>query len=219
MRNIAIFIALVSLTSCAQVPKELAYPISYQYKMQASEHWKLLAKKVAEEVKLEIGNGKGPVSMSSNVDYSLFGAAMRTLLDTELKRQGIGFSTAVGTSPYTLVLEVQPVSHMAERRNTCGGLPAFLLLDVPQGILLGETDYEYNYCYPFSFLPAFLLPRTKPHSEIIVTYELFLKNGCSLLRNSEIFYINDADFYHYVAMTGPSLVSDLGSVRYNMKDN
>ena len=81
--------------------------------MQASEHWSKLASKVAEDVKSKIGydNEKGPIYMS-DADRSPFGKAMRTFLATELKERDLVL-TAVETSPYQLVLEVQPVFHAA----------------------------------------------------------------------------------------------------------
>ncbi|TLD41871.1 MAG: hypothetical protein JETT_1888 [Candidatus Jettenia ecosi] len=196
MRNIAIFIVLLFLTSCTQVPKESAYLLGYQKKMQASKHWNKLAKKVAEDVKSKIENEKDSVFMS-DADQSPFGKAMRTLLATELHHQGLVL-TAVETNPYKLVLEVQPVFHAADRRNN-SSLLWLMLVDFPQYILLGETDFS----------------RTKPHSEIIITYEL-LKNERRLLRNNTIFYVNDTDRNHYwesVATTGLSLV------RYSVKNN
>ena len=195
MRNLAILLALVFLTSCAQVPKEAPYLLSYQYKMQASHHWNLLAKKVADDVESKFGydNEKGPIFMS-DADCTPFGKAMRTFLATELKHRGL-YLTTDKNSPYTLVGDVQLVFHMADRRNTYGGLPFFLLLDVPQTILLGETDFNW---------------RTKPHSEVIVTYEL-LKNERSLLRDSEIFYVNYADCNHYVEVASRTT--------YTMKGN
>ena len=213
MRNLAIFIALVFLTSCAQVPKQAAYPLSYQHKMQASEHWNQLAKEVAEKVKLTIENQKGAIFISDS-DRSPFGKAMRTLLATEFNHRDLVL-TANESNPYKLVWEVQPVFHGADRRNGWGGLPAFILLDIPQSIFLGETDSDYW----GSLWPGFCLPRTKPHSEVIVTYEL-LKNERSLLRDSEIFYVNDADRSHYWEISRTEVATtSLGSVKYTMTTN
>lgn len=185
MRNLAIFIALVFLTSCAQVPKESAYLLGYQHKMQASKHWDKLARKVAADVKSAVGDEKAQIFMS-DVDYSPFGKAMRTLLITAFHRKHLVLTTVEtveeSTYKYKLVCEVQPVFHAAYRENTYGGLPTFLLLEIPQFILLGENDWYGG----------------KPHSEVIITYELWKKNEKDLksslcLRTSKIFYVNDAD--------------------------
>ena len=112
--------------------------------------------------------------------------------------------TANESNPYKLVWEVQPVFHGADRRNGWGGLPAFILLDIPQFIFLGENDSDF---------------RTKPHSEVIVTFEL-LKNERSLLRDSEIFYVNDADRSHYWEISRTEVATtSLGSVKYTMTTN
>lgn len=116
MRYLAVFIAAICLTSCAQVPKESSYLLSYQRKMQASKHWEKLARKVAEDVKSKIGDEKAQVFMSDS-DQSPFGKAMRTLLTTELNSRDL-LLTAVGDSDYKLVFEIQKVFHAAGRRNT-----------------------------------------------------------------------------------------------------
>jgi hypothetical protein len=195
-RNIAVFIAILFLTSCAQVPKEESYHLSYQKKMQASEHWNELAKKIAEDVRLKTGDRKIQVFMS-DVDRSPFRNAMRTLLAAELHHRDVVL-TADESSPYKLDLKVQEVFHSAVRRNSIfGSLLSFLLLDIPQSVFLGETDFS----------------KKKPHSEVIVTYAL-LKNEHSLLRNNAIFYINDADRAHY--WETPQI--EVATVRYSMKD-
>lgn len=199
MRYLAVFIALAFLTSCAQVPKEGSYLLSYQKKMQASEHWEKLARKVAEDVKSKVGNEKAQVFMS-DADRSPFGKAMRTFLDTELNHRDLVL-TAVETSPYKLVWDVQPVYHVADRKNNVHFLRT-IIVDFPQYIFLGETDWD---------------SRTKPHSEVIVSYEL-LKNGSSLHRDSKIFYVNDSDRDHYWESSQVA-TTVLAPVKYTMKNN
>ena len=211
MKNLAIFIALalVFLTSCAQVPKQAAYPLSYQYKMQAGEHWNKLAKEVAEKVKSNIRNPNDAIFISDS-DLSPFSRAMRTLLTTALQEDCLNPNLVDKNSPYRLVWEVQQVSHYADRRNGFGGWPAFILLDIPQSIFLGETDCAF---------------RTKPHSEVIVNFELLKIEGTNQpsLRHTRIFYVNDEDFYnHYSFIYNPYSIipyvvtSGLGSVKYTM---
>ena len=199
MRYLAIFIALVFLTSCAQVPKEGSYPLGYQKKMQASHHWNKLARKVAADVKSKIGDERAQIFMS-DVDRSPFGKAMRTLLATELNHQDLVL-TADETSPYKLVWDVQPVFHKTERRNDVH-FSRTVLVDFPQYILLSETDLDSS---------------AKPHSEVIVTYEL-LKNELSILRDSKIFYVNDADRGHYWEISQVA-TTVLAPVKYTMKNN
>ncbi|MFO0795087.1 MAG: hypothetical protein U0586_13635 [Candidatus Brocadiaceae bacterium] len=178
MRNLAILLALVFLTSCAQVPKEHAYRLKHQAKMQASDHWNYLARKIAAMVKLKIGNEKGQVFMP-DADRSPFGKAMRTLLATELNHRDLVLTTDE-SSRYTLLYEIKKVFHEAGRSNN-GSWMWYTLCYIPQSFFLGETDRTW---------------RTKPHSEVIITYELSTNKG-SLLRNSEIFYVNDIDLDHY----------------------
>ena len=46
--------AVILLASCASVPMQESYPLSVEKRMQASEHWKVLAKEIAEEVQESI---------------------------------------------------------------------------------------------------------------------------------------------------------------------
>ena len=174
MKRLAILGAIILLSSCAQVPKEEAYyPLSYQKKLQASEHWNLLAKNVSLAVGFAIGSQ--PVYIS-DFDRSPFGNAMRTLLTTELVNRGLNV-TADENCPYKLNWDVQPVVHQAARRNNGGLVPFFLVVGE---FIVGEPD----------------LSLSKPHSEVIVTFKV-MKNNVNLVRDTQIFYINDADRNHY----------------------
>jgi hypothetical protein len=202
MRKIAVLLALVFIASCAQVPKEKSYPISYQEKMQASEHWRVLAEEMSSQVKLAIS--QQPPSSSSNfghispdgkqtiqiingavfisdADQSPFGKAMRTFLATELPKQGM-VVIADPRSRYELVWEVQRVFHQADRGNDTSLL--FMIADVLQAIFVGGMDQDLR----------------KPHSEIIISYELIKNEQIlqrSILRGTQVYYVNDADRDHY----------------------
>jgi hypothetical protein len=78
---------VVLLGACAQVPRPSTYPYSLQQQMQAAEHWQALAVKMVES----LPSRSEPVYLPPE-DDSLFGQALRSLLKTELTKQGIEVS-------------------------------------------------------------------------------------------------------------------------------
>ena len=193
MRKLAVLLALVFMASCAQVPKEASYPITYQEKMQASEHWQLLAKDTTNRAKSLFGQ-KGAIYVYDQ-DSSPFGEALRTFLTVELQNQGMAPSYDPN-SPYALVWKVQNVTHQADRRNT-PGLP-FALVEALQTVMVGGTETDFK----------------KPHTEVIISYEL-LKNGLSVMSGAQIYYINDADRNHYISQ-GEVPETSLRPIIYNV---
>lgn len=196
MRSFIFLFSFVFLVSCAQVPKEASHVISYQTKLQASQHWEEIAKNITQEVKLELKNQSksngtaeedknkkkasvGPVAIS-DYDKSQFGLTIRTFLKTEFSKNGLDV-TSKENSPYKLDWEVQINRHSAKRCNSNVGVLEFVLLDIPQFIILGGNDWDTY----------------KQHYEIIVTFVL-KKNETNLLRKSSIYYINDEDIGHYI---------------------
>jgi hypothetical protein len=252
MKGLAIFAAVfLFVAACSQAPHRASYPLSYQQKMQASEHWNSLARGVAEEVKWVIrhppecpigstasnfghaspdiqkatqGSTEAENMLSqvkrkgifiSDADQSPFGKAMRTMLITEImnerytdtgaiKNDRSGFDITLDeNSPFKLTWEVQPVYHQANRKNDTG-LLAFYALDIPQAIIFGETDWPFH---------------REPHSEVIITFK-FLKNECNLIRNTKVFYVNEADRNHYWNISQQDTPkSGLKTVMYNVTKN
>jgi len=224
MRYLTLLLTLLFIPSCAQVPKEASYPMTHQEKMQASEHWRFLAKDISKQVVSTIcpeametaATGLGPnlspeLSYKSPIqgfqatcsikdaffisvkDQSPFGKAMWSFLKTELTSKGLTINSNP-QSPYQLSWKVERVFHKAERVSGHSGL--FVGLgEVLQFLIAGNPDNADS---------------TKPHSEIIITYEL--KNRETkrdILHDTRIYYINDVDMDHYE-------VSNLNPIRYDV---
>lgn len=189
-------VAIVLLTSCASVPMQESYTLSVEKRMQASEHWKVLAKEIAEEVQKAIekqSKGRnqyrttGPVYIS-DVDQSSFGRAMYTVLTTEFVKHNVAISKDANTR-FRLDWVVQPVVHKAERSDS-PSLLYIIFVGVPQAIFLGEADFGF---------------RSKPHSEMIVTFRL-KDNDVDSYRQTHIYSINDADIDHYWGISEQGLI-------------
>lgn len=189
-------VAIVLLTSCASVPMQESYTLSVEKRMQASEHWKVLAKEIAEEVQEAIekqskeripNRSTGPVYIS-DVDQSSFGRALYTVLTTEFVKHNVAISKDANTR-FRLDWLVQPVVHKAER-NDSPSLLYIIFVGVPQAIFLGEADFGF---------------RSKPHTEVIVTFRL-RNNDVDSYRQTHIYSINDADIDHYWGISEQGLV-------------
>jgi hypothetical protein len=188
MRMKAVYCLLVLLAGCSSAPKPSPYLYSSQEHMQAAHHWNELASEVAEVVTVRIKEGyispTEPVYVQSD-DRSPFGRAFRSLLITELTRQGIPVSSNPD-NPVKIDWTVQPVVHNENRGNW--SLP-FGLGWLTGGITALVTS-------PFAGVEPLFNNGSLPHTEIIVT-TMISKSGATLSRNAEIYYINDQDRQHY----------------------
>jgi hypothetical protein len=177
---------LVFLIGCAQVPKPSTYPYSLQQHMQAAHHWDVLATRVVSELAASLKGGSAPSTEWVYVeDYegrSPFNQAFRSFLITELRKQNIPVSFNPN-NPLKIDWDVQLVVHKADRQN-------------PRSIgLLGELVLGLNIWQGTHDGPL-------PHSEVIVTTTI-TDDGLIWLRDSTVFYINDADQQHYVYWLRP----------------
>ena len=192
MRVKAVYCLLVRVAGCTSVPKSSPCLYSSQQKMQAAHHWNELASEVAEEVAAKLKGGSVAsvdwVYVPSN-DRSPFGIAFHDLLITELMKQGIPASSNPN-NPLRIEWEVQRVVHQANRSN-----PSF-----PFGWLTGGITALV--ASPFVDVSPVFGTGPLSHSEVIITTQLKNKSEETLLRNSDIYYINDQDRQHYWSTAG-----------------
>jgi hypothetical protein len=205
MRMKAVYGFLVFLVGCTQVPRPSTYPYSFQQKMQAADHWQVLASQVAEEVvavlKSEPSFLMEPVYVRSDdrtnsinapcydrtpFKDTTFAQAFHSLLITELTNQGISIVDD-RDNRFQICWTIQPVVHNANRSKPYPSLaeailaiPPSLFVNLWQGIEAGPL----------------------PHSEIIITTTI-TDRGATRSRNAHIFYINDMDWPHYWSMSRP----------------
>jgi hypothetical protein len=194
----ALYGLLVLLAGCTSVPKPSPYPYSSQQQMQAAHHWQVLASEVAERVATRLQGGSpasaGYVYVPS--DTSPFGTAFPNLLVTELRKRHISASSEkdYANSPLRLKWDVQRVLHRANRSHP----------SLPLGWLTGGVAVLV--ASPFVDVSPGLGTGPLSHSEIIITTQLIDRNSgveLELLRDNDLYYINDQDWRHYPL--GPSL--------------
>lgn len=210
MRLTLIFLLFLPLvTSCSsRLPEPITYPYSQQQKMQASEHWEILAQDLANRINNELilsdnietavyvkptcGDEKTPCEAN---ETSTFNEAFRDLLITGLYNYGIPTRSQPIPESIEVLYKVQVVKHNTDRMRTMqpGILTALsaavvVLRNAPSELVIlatgvaadiANTSYTANGNY-----------------EVIITTSM-VENGKYLFRASDIYYINDKDFYQY----------------------
>jgi hypothetical protein len=183
-------VALTMCISCAQVPNESTDWLSYQRKIEAGNHWNDLAKdfvKVVEQKLPQTAYGhsspganqpKGYVSINES-DLSPFGETFRSLITTHLTNKNIAIDNSSEMAMH-IDWDINKIIHESERVNQPSVLKV-LAVDIPQFIILGETDWPLD---------------KKPHTEILLTFKLS-QNELPIYQKPYLFYVNDADGNHY----------------------
>ena len=222
MRTSLFAITLLFLCSCSNVPKSASYRVTTQQKMQAAHHWDVLANDVAKDVKRTLQEkgkeypellGK-PIYLEPN-KASLFGKVFETLLITQLfnlkgpekneSNQKIKFTMKNEKDFLKLKYGTQIVKHCSNR-HTSPLYPGMIL----SGTALGHGIYK-AFSANSDALGLFAAAGAAevindlehdwnwnmPHHEIVITTQLTEPNGTIIYRRSNIYYIQDADFWHY----------------------
>jgi hypothetical protein len=176
--------------------------------MQASQHWDVLAQDLANRINNELiitdnidkavfveetcGSESSPCNYN---ETSSFNEAFRDLLITDLVGFGIPTKNNKTEDSIEIQYKVQVVRHNADRVRTLQpGLlttlsaaivvlrnaPSELIL-LATGVALDVANSNYT---------------SSNHYEVIITTSM-ITGGQYLFRASDIYYINDKDFWHY----------------------
>jgi len=176
--------------------------------MQASEHWEVLAKDLANRINNELiltdnietavyvkPTCGDEISPCAENETSTFNEAFRDLLITSLYNYGIPTESRPSNDSIKVLYKVQVVRHYANRyRSLQPGLlttlsAAILVLrNAPSELILLATGVAADI--------ANTSYATSDHYEVIITTSM-IDNQKYLFRASDIYYINDKDFYQY----------------------
>jgi len=194
--------------------------------MQAAHHWDVLANDVAKDVKRTLQEkgkkypellGK-PIYLEPN-KASLFGKVFETLLITQLfnlkgpekneSNQKIKFTMKNEKDFLKLKYGTQIVKHCSNR-HTSPLYPgeALLLTALGHGVYKAFSANSdalglFAAAGAVEVINGLEHDWTVPHHEIVITTELTkpnnddVNNDTVIARTSNIYYINDADFWHY----------------------
>ncbi len=210
MRSICSFcLVILLLCSCSsRIPEPINYPYSQQEKMQASQHWEVLSKDLANRINNELiitdnidkavfvketcGDEATPCQPN---ETSSFNEAFRDLLITNLFDYGIPTNSMQDDETIEILYKVQVVRHNADRIRTIqpGLLTALsaaivVLRNAPTELVILGTGVAADVANT-SF-------SSSGNYEVIITTSM-VTDGRYLFRASDIYYINDKDFFHY----------------------
>jgi len=183
------------LLGCAQVPKPSTYSLTYQRKMQAAHHWDLLAKDVAQRVVAEQGTlGKGGVYVTPG--KGVFGSAYSSLVMTELANSGVELA-AKPDGAAVLGVEVQLVQYRAKWPDRANRMHPGFWTGVSMIVRFAD-NMTWNMLIPGGVVLDLVdgSKTTLTKNEIVVTTSLE-KDGRYLMRQANIYYVNDADRGQY----------------------
>lgn len=228
-----ILILLLLIPACGRIPESINHDYSQQLKMQAVEHWEVLARDVASRLNHELviynylatpiyvketcGDESKPCSQNQT---SPFNEAFRDLLITQLVQYGIQTRSKPAQDALAINYKVQVVYHRAKRvrsffPGTFTALTAAILVlrDAPSEmttLAAGGAADLVNSAYS-----------RNGHYEILITTSIVNANKY-LFRTSDIYYINDEDFWHYqdsmsqagmISLTAPATPAEPVAVR------
>lgn len=210
MRPLCIFVLVAMLfCSCSsRIPEPINYPYSQQHKMQASHHWNVLSQDLANRINNQLiltdniqksvfvqetcGDESKPCEQNQS---SSFHEAFRDLLITNLVGFGIPTESRRNDKSIDINYKVQIVRHNADRVRTIQpGLftalssAVIVLRNAPAELIMlaaGVTADIANANLTDS-----------GHYEVIITTSMVSKEQY-LFRASDIYYINDKDFWQY----------------------
>ncbi|WP_461211158.1 hypothetical protein [Desulfocurvus sp. DL9XJH121] len=198
------FIAMalpVLLLGCqSQLPVATTYPMTGQHKMQAAEHWNILAADVAGRVARAVHDRVELRLLAIDVDTDQvdgpFHQVFKELLRSQLVFQGLQVSDKE-ENQLELRYKVQMVRHGMRFQRP----PPGLLTAIGAGIAVARDHLTVKSIYaaaPLGALVDVTIGSLSMHSnnEIVITTELVWRNRF-VMHASDIYYINDPDYRQY----------------------
>jgi hypothetical protein len=193
------------------------YPVTFQKKMQAAQHWDVLTEDVANRLRdALIGSGEQGRSIALYVQQpkydSDFGEAFHNLLITHLMERGFSI-TENPASGLPLTYDVQVVSH--NDRGFIRPMPGLFTALASSVFVLREVAAE-------SSTSAWMLGAVgmdvatgyitdNPNNEIIVTTSV-MSGDRYVARVRDIYYISDNNVGQYIASGPPPVTTRIVEV-------
>jgi len=204
-------ILLVSILVCScnsRIPEPVTYQYSQQHKMQAAAHWQVLAVDLADRINKQLimtdnlhkavfvkktcGDEATPCRPG---ETSSFDEAFHDLLITNLFNNGVPTKSLPGDDAIDILYKVQVVHHVSQRVRSLQpgiltGLSAAVsvLRNAPVEAIIVATGVTAD------IANSNLVD--SGHYEVIITTSM-LSHHRYLFRASDIYYINEKDFYQY----------------------
>ena len=208
----SLLILCLGLGACAsQVPVATTYPVSFQRKMQAAEHWDILAADIANRLRDALLIGPYPATNTAARNAialhvqppqynSEFGVAFHNLLITHLLEQGFLVSENPTDGCYEVTYGIQVVTH--KDRGFIRPTPG-LFTALTGSVLVLRATGDNNPATAAMLGAVGLDVATgfltdTPNSEILVTTSVM--NGPRYItRLRDIYYVSDNNVDQYIA--------------------
>ncbi len=224
MRGI-LFLSLCAffVSGCTRIPQPTGYALSEQQKLQAAYHWNLLANDVAHQINSELLE-RGYLNTSVYVKHSCgdgencgpgesfpFDEGFNDLLTTQLVNFGVPTRPEDDGKSLIVDYKVQVLYHQASRYQwpRPGALTA-----LTAGIMVFRNAPLELVAIAGAAAVDTLWSTTviNGHYEVIITTSI-VDNNLYIMRKSDIYYINDPDFWHY-RQVAPAGELELTSSRF-----
>lgn len=188
------------LAGCqSQLPMASSYPMAAQHKMQAAEHWNILAADVADRIREAIDDRVELKLLAIDVDTDQSGPfheVFQNLLKSELVFRGLQVADQQ-ENQLEVKYKVQVIRHGERYQRPPPGL--LTALGSGLSVMRDHLTVKANYAAaPLGLLADIGVGYLNFHSnhEVVVTTELIWKNRY-VVHCSDIYYINDPDYKHY----------------------
>lgn len=207
----------LGLGACmSQVPVATTYPVTFQKKMQAAQHWDILTEDVANRLygSLIGGSGRSVTLHVQQPKYdSGFGEAFHNLLITHLMERGFSITDNPATG-LPLTYDVQVVSH--NDRGFIRPMPGMFTALAGSVLVLREVASHHTPAAAWALgavgadiATGFITDQ--PNNEIIVTTSV--KSGDRYVaRLRDIYYISDNNVGQYIASGPPPVTTRMMEV-------
>lgn len=197
---IVLFSFMLFVSGCTQVPYPVTYPFAKQEKMQAAQHWDILAADVAKQVKTSRSKHKElrhiPVFVQP-VDQTPFGKIFHNLITSRLIQNGVPVSPYENDSLH-FSYDARVLQH--SKRDIKN--PPLLYSAVGLGITVTrnvDSDDLKHIAFPIGLIADGIRSATAgktPNEEVIISLAL-KHNDTFIIHRSDIYYINKSDGWHY----------------------
>jgi len=192
---------------CSRIPQPTSYSFSTQQKMQAAYHWEVLANDVANQINSELvsrGLLDTPVYVRHSCDRPAdcgeggtfaFDEGFNDLLTTQLVNFGVPTKVRKDKDGLVVEYKIQVVYHQANRYQW--PQPGVLTALTTGIMVFRNAPWEIAAIAGAAGADALWSTEvTNGHYEVIITTSM-ANNNLYLMRKSDIYYINDVDFWHY----------------------
>ncbi len=223
MRFFSILILLFFIfiiCACTRLPQPASYDYSEQQKMQAAHHWDVLAWDVANQINNQLIQSDY-IDMAVFVketcstdqvpcppgETTTFNESFHDFLKTRLYEFGVTTRKKPDPKAISVNYKVQVVYHRHERHAL---QPGFFTAISTAIIVLRDLGSNAQILGIGAGLD--LINSTQPlagHYEIIITTSM-VKNNKYLFRTSDVYYVNDDDFWHYQNVANGSDIMLIG---------